>query len=164
MAKFNIDFTGAKEFTMCGKGEHDFKITNAELKSYTKNGETRQKIELTCEVFGGEDSGAKVFHSLFLKNPTGMFMFLNKIGIKVEKKVYSDMDTKIFIGKTFTATVEYETYTKGNGEIGNRAKIVDTTIRKYISTNTINDTSDEIDEDPFEEFANEIKVSELPFE
>ena len=32
MAKFNIDFTEAKEFVMCEKGEQNFKITNAELK------------------------------------------------------------------------------------------------------------------------------------
>lgn len=160
MAKFNIDFTGAKEFTMCGKGEHDFKITNAELKSYVKDGETRQKIELTCEVFGGEDSGAKVFHSIFLKNATGLYMFLSKIGIPVEKKTYNDLDTNMFIGKTFTATVEHENYTKNNGDNGIKTKLVDATIRKYISTNNDTDLPDEMSIDPFTEMGEMVGIDD----
>ena len=95
---------------------------------------------------------AKVFHSIFLKNPTGLFMFMNRIGIKVEKKAYSDMDTNMFIGKTFTAMVEHETYTRGDGSIGNKAVIVESTIRKYVSTN---DTPD-----VFEEFGNTVSIDD----
>lgn len=152
MAKFNMDFTDAKEFTVCSKGEHDFKITKSDIASYVKDGEQRLKLELTCEVFGGEDSGNKVFHSIFLKNPTGLFMFMNRIGIKVEKKAYSDMDTNMFIGKTFTAVVEHETYTRGDGSIGNKAVIVESTIRKYVSTN---DTPD-----VFEDFGNTVSIDD----
>lgn len=155
MAKFNIDFTDAKEFNMCGKGEHNFKITHAEIKDYTKEGEARQKIELTCEVFGGADSGAKVFYSIFLKNPTGLFMFMNRIGAKVEKRNYT-LDTNIFIGKLFVANVETENYTKGDGTTGTKAVIVDTSIRKYIPINT-SETFD--DED-----AIDISDDDIPFE
>lgn len=144
MAKFNIDFTDAKEFNMCGKGEHNFKITQAEIKDYIKDGEARQKIELTCEVFGGTDSGAKIFYSIFLKNPTGLFMFMNRIGAKVEKRNYV-LDTNTFIGKLFVANVETESYTKSDGTTGTKAVIVDTSIRKYVQESTYNDLDYEDD-------------------
>lgn len=158
MATFNVDFTEAKDFTMCGKGEHDFKITKAELSSYTKDGEQRQKIELTCEVIGGEDSGSKVFKSIFLKNPTGLFMFLNKIGVSIEKKAYFNLDTNMFIGKLFTANVELETYTKNDGRTGNKPVIIDTSIRKYV--NTKNEIPDVIDNDPFVEFDDSVAIDD----
>lgn len=145
MAKFNVDFTEAKEFNMCEKGEQNFKIINAELKDYVKDGIQKQKIELTCEVFGGESSGAKVFHSIFLANTTGLYMFLNRIGVKIEKKVYNDLDTNMFIGKLFTATVEHETYTGRDGNNKIKAVIVETTIRKYVN-NSQEDTKDIFDE------------------
>lgn len=158
MATFNIDFTEAKEFVMCEKGEQNLKITNAELKEYQKDGQTKQKIELTCEVFGGESSGAKVFHSLFLANPTGLYMFLNRIGVPVEKKGY-DLSTNIFIGKTFIATVEHESYTGRDGNSKIKPKIIDTTIRKYTNENT-NNTSIAV----FEEFGETtISNDDLPF-
>lgn len=159
MAKFNIDFTDAKEFNMCGVGEHNFKITNAELKNYNKDNETRQKIELTCEVFGGEDSGTKVFHTLFLKNPTGIYMFLNRIGGKVEKKAYNGLDTNMFVGKTFIATVEHENYTKGNGSLGMKPVIIETTIRKYKDSDSNQNTPDEMNNEPFSDFADSIEIS-----
>lgn len=159
MAKFNMDFSGAKEFVMCGKGEHDFKVTSAELKSYNKDNETRQKIELTCEVFGGEDSGAKVFYSIFLKNPTGLYMFLTKIGVKIEKRAYSDMDTNMFIGKCFTADVEHENYSKNDGSNGVKAKIIETSVRKYINTNTNENMPDGLSDDAFADFGDSIEIS-----
>lgn len=155
MAKFNIDFTEAKEFTMCGKGEHDFKITNAILKDYTKDGEIRQKIELTCEVFGGEDSGAKVFHHIFLKNATGLYMFLSKLGIAVEKKIYNDLDTNMFIGKLFTANVEVEMYQKSDGTTGSKAVLVDTTIRKYVNNNATLSL-----DDPYADFGDSVSIDD----
>ena len=101
MAKFNIDFTDAKEFSICDEGEQNFKVVDAELKNYTKDGIVKQKIELTCEVFGGISSGSKVYYSIFLINPSGLYMFLNKIGVNIEKKAYTDLDTNMFIGKLF---------------------------------------------------------------
>lgn len=159
MAKFNMDFSGAKEFVMCGKGEHDFKVTSAELKSYNKDNETRQKIELTCEVFGGEDSGAKVFYSIFLKNPTGLYMFLTKIGVKIEKRTYSDMDTNMFIGKCFTANVEHEDYVKSDGTTNTKAIIIESSIRKYINTNTNENMPDGLSDDAFADFGDSIEIS-----
>lgn len=151
MTKFNMDFTDAKEFTICSKGEHNFKIVQSDLKSYTKDGEQRQKIELVCEVFGGEDSGSKVYYSLFLKNPTGLYMFMNRIGIQVEKKSYTNMDTNMFLGKTFIATVEHETYTRSDGSIGNKSVIIDTTIRKYENK----------EQDVYSEFGNSIEINDM---
>lgn len=159
MATFNIDFTEAKEFVMCEKGEQNLKIVNAELKEYQKDGQNKQKIELTCEVFGGESSGAKVFHSLFLANPTGLYMFLNKIGVPVEKKTYAGLDTQMFIGKTFTATIEHESFTGRDGNSKVKPKIVDTTIRKYISPSVNEELSD-----VFEEFGETVIAdNDLPF-
>ena len=157
MAKFNVDFSNAKEFTMCQTGEQNFKITNVELKSYTKDGVNKQKLELTCEVFGGESSGAKVFHSLFLANPTGLFMFLNRIGVKVEKKAYNDLDTNMFIGKTFVAQVDHEKANNGNVY----ARIAENTIRKYVDTNTSENTPDGLSDDAFAEFGDSIEVSDV---
>lgn len=156
MAKFNVDFTEAKEFMMCASGEQNFKITEAELKTYVKDGVNKQKIELTCEVFGGESSGAKVFHSLFLTNPTGLYMFLNKIGAKVEKKAYANLDTNMFVGKTFVAQVDHEK--ASNGKVYPR--IVDTTIRKYVDMNNSENTPDGLSDDAFAEFGDSIEISE----
>lgn len=155
MAKFNMDFTEAKEFVVCGKGEQNLKIINAELNEYQKEGQTRQKIQLTCEVFGGESSGAKVYHSLFLINPTGLYMFLNKIGVSVEKKTYSGLDTKMFIGKTFTATIEHETYTGRDGKSKIRPTIVDSTIRKYVE-----EQANDLTSDPFTDFGNSVTIDD----
>lgn len=160
MAKFNIDFTDAKEFIMCEKGEQNFKIVSAELKSYTKDGIAKQKIELTCEVFGGESSGAKVFHSIFLANPTGLYMFLSKLGIAVEKKAYTDMDTNMFVGKTFVATVEHESFVGRDNSSKIKPVIIDTTIRKYNSTNSSDVSIDSSDVDPFEEFGNTVTIDD----
>lgn len=132
MTKFSVDFTEAKEYILCEKGEQNFKVINAELKEYQKDGETRKKIELSCEVFGGESAGARVFYSIFLANPTGLYMFLTKIGIPIEKKVYLDLDTNMFLGKTFIATVEHEQYVGKDGIYKNKPIIVETSIRKYI--------------------------------
>lgn len=155
MAKFNIDFTEAKEFVMCEKGEQNFKITGAELKGYTnKEGASKQKIELTCEVFGGESSGAKVFHSVFV-NPTGLFMFLNRLGVKVEKKAY-DLDTNIFIGKTFVATVDHEKASNGNVY----ARLVESSIRKYVDTNAAENTPDGLSDDAFADFGTSIEITD----
>lgn len=160
METFNIDFTEAKEFVMCEKGEQNLKITNAELKEYQKDGQNKQKIELTCEVFGGESSGAKVFHSLFLANPTGLYMFLNKIGVPVEKKNYSGLGTKMFIGKLFIATIEHETYTGRDGNSKVKPKIVDTTIRKYAGSNTNDEIGNVIDSDPFADFGDTVSIDD----
>lgn len=160
MAKFDIDFSEAKEFVMCAPGEQNFKITNAELKDYkNKEGKTKQKVELTCEVFGGESSGAKVFHSVFV-NPTGLYMFLSRIGVKVEKKSYS-LDTNTFIGKTFVANVDHEKASNGNVY----ARIAEFTIRKYVDTNTADNTPDGLNDDTFAEFGDSIEISpdELAF-
>ena len=155
MAKFNIDFTEAKEFVMCEKGEQNFKITNAELKDYkNKEGATKQKIELTCEVFGGESSGSKVFHSVFV-NPTSLFMFLNKLGVKVEKKAYN-LDTNTFVGKTFIANVDHEKANNGNVY----ARIVESSIRKYVDVNTTENTPDSLSDDAFSDFATSIEISD----
>lgn len=156
MAKISIDFSNAKEFFMCNEGEQNLKITNVELKGYVKDGEKRQKLELTCEVFGGESSGAKVFHSIFLANPTGLFMFLNKIGLKVEKKAYKDLDTNILMGKTFIAQVDHEK--ANNGKLYPR--IVESTIRKYVNDSEEKKYSGRISDEPFKEFGDSIEISD----
>lgn len=155
MAKFNVDLTEAKEFNLCEKGEQNFKITNAELKSYIKDGIQKQKIELTCEVFGGESSGSKVYHSIFLTNPTGLYIFLNKLGVKIEKKVYNDLDTNMFVGKLFIATVEHENYIGKDGTNKIKPIIIDTTIRKYI-----NNQSNGESVDVFSEFGDTITIDD----
>lgn len=160
MATFNVDFTEAKDFNICEKGEQNLKIINAELNEYQKDGQTRQKIQLTCEVFGGASSGAKVFHSLFLANPTGLYMFLNKIGVKIEKKNYSGLDTNMFIGKTLTATIEHENYTGRDGNSKVKPKIIDTTIRKYATSSTNDEIGNVIDSDPFADFGDTVSIDD----
>lgn len=154
MAKFNIDFTDAKEFSICDEGEQNFKVVDAELKNYTKDGIVKQKIELTCEVFGGISSGAKVYYSIFLINPSGLYMFLNKIGVNIEKKAYTDLDTNMFIGKLFTANVEHESFISRNGSTKYKAVIVDSSVRKYVSSQ--GDTTD-----AFAEFGDSVSVDEF---
>jgi len=144
MAKFSVDLTEAKEYVLCEKGEQNFKVVNSELKEYQKDGEIRKKIELACEVFGGESAGAKVFYSIFLTNPTGLYMFLNRIGVPIEKKVYLDLDTNMFLGKTFVATVEHEQYIGRDGIHKNKPVIVETSIRKYSET-SINEAPDDFE-------------------
>ena len=161
MTKFNVDFSNAKQFVMCNVGEHNFKINKVELKNYTKDGINKQKLELTCEVFGGESSGAKMYHSLFLANPTGLFIFLNRIGVKVEKRVYNDLDTNMLIGKTFVARVDHEK--ANNGKL--YARIVESSIRKFVDNDTKDNTPDRLSDNTFEEFGKSIEIldSEIAF-
>ena len=81
-------------------------------------------------------------------------MFLNKIGVNIEKKAYNDLDTNMFIGKLFTANVEHESFISRNGSTKYKAVIVDSSVRKYVSSQ--GDTTD-----AFAEFGDSVSVDEF---